>query len=296
MASMRERLLPSDDQVPALRPGPGSITWRRAGDARTLLAAGYVLVLQVAHPTVAAGVSEHSEYRRDPWRRLLRTLDFVSELVYSEPARAAAVARRVRARHRTIRGVTADGKRYHALAPDAYAWVWATLFEGVATAHARFGRPLPGAERELLWAEWRGLGRLLGVRARDLPADLAGYTAYHEHIAGTLLRDSDSVRSVLASLRDPVAPALPRVLAPAWQLGRIPGARALELATVGLLPPGLRERLGLDWTLAQELELRALATATRAAGPLLSSPSLAFGPAYLRWRAGHGASARADAA
>ena len=39
-------------------PGPGSLTWRYAGDPRILGAAGYALLLQLAHPTVAAGVRD----------------------------------------------------------------------------------------------------------------------------------------------------------------------------------------------------------------------------------------------
>jgi len=108
---MRTRMLPSEHEVPQLVPGPGSVTWRRATDARTFLAAGYALLLQVAHPTVGAGVRDHSDYREDPWGRLLRTLDFTNALIYAEPPLAAAVARGVRARHRRIRGLREDGSR-----------------------------------------------------------------------------------------------------------------------------------------------------------------------------------------
>ena len=69
-------VLPTDDEVLALVPGRGSITWRRAADARIFVGAGYALMLQVAHPTVGAGVLEHSNYKADPWGRLFRTLDF----------------------------------------------------------------------------------------------------------------------------------------------------------------------------------------------------------------------------
>src|SRR5271165_7194283 len=115
---MRERMLPSEEEAARLWPGPGSITWRYAADARTLLAAGYALVLQVAHPTVGAGVAEHSAYREDPWGRLLRTLDFTTSVIYTDPVSAAAVARGIRLRHRRIKGVRPDGRRYHALDPD----------------------------------------------------------------------------------------------------------------------------------------------------------------------------------
>jgi len=281
---VRERLLPTDEELGTLWPGPGSITWRRAADARTLLAAGYALVLQVAHPTVGAGVAQHSSYHEDPWGRLFRTLDFTNAVIYAEPSVAAAVARGVRARHRQIKGEHTDGSRYHALEPGAYAWVWASLFEAIVRAHDRFGSPVRGAERETFWSEWRDLGRLLGVRPRDLPEGLDGYERYFEQIVARVLEDTDTVHCVLDSLRSPAGPPLPALARPAWWVGRRPSAHALSLATVGLLPAALRERLRMRWTLAQELELRALGIAARAATPLLPAPVRTFGPAYLSWR------------
>jgi hypothetical protein len=59
-------LLPSEAEWPSLVPGRETIVWRRAGDIRVLGAAGYALILQVAHPVVGAGVSQHSNFRRDP--------------------------------------------------------------------------------------------------------------------------------------------------------------------------------------------------------------------------------------
>jgi uncharacterized protein (DUF2236 family) len=279
-------MLPNDQEVTELVPGMGSVTWRRATDARTFLAAGYALLLQVAHPTVGAGVAEHSDYRSDPWGRLLRTLDFTNAVIYGEPLLAAAVARGVRERHRRIRGVLGDGSRYHALEPDAYAWVWATLFAAMAAAHDRFGERLPEPERARFWLEWRRLGRLLGVRERDLPATLAGFDSYFAATVMSTLVDNDSVQGVLESLRRPAAPPLPRYALPVWLLGRGPTARVISLATVGLLAPPLRARFGQRWTAAHELELSAFAGVLRAAAPVTPGALRVMGPAYLRWRAG----------
>src|SRR5260370_7889214 len=89
---MSTRMLPTDEEVLALVPGPDSVTRRRAADACTLIAAGYALVLQVAHPTVGIGVAEHSRYREEPWERLARTPDFTTAFVYSQPAAPPAPA------------------------------------------------------------------------------------------------------------------------------------------------------------------------------------------------------------
>ncbi len=281
---MSKDLLPTDDEVAALMPGPGSITWRRGADARTLIAAGYALVLQVAHPTVGAGVAQHSNYREDPWGRLFRTLDFTSSLIYAEPPMAAAVARNVRSMHRRIRGLRPDGVRYHALEPEAFAWVHATLFGSIVSAHARFGSPLAPDEEDRFWFEWRRLGRLLGLRERDLPETLGGYREYFDSMVEDVLEDNESVRGVIASLTDPKSPPLPRYAAPVWHLTRLPAARAMRLATIGLLPEVLRERLGLSLSRRQQLELSALGLASRATTPVLPRRLREFGPSYLRWR------------
>src|SRR5438270_4842868 len=111
-------LMPDPAGWPALVPQPGSLTWARAGDARLLICAGYALLLQVSHPTVGAGVSEHSQFRRDPWGRLLRTLDYSYTMVYGGPPAAAEMGRRIRSFHGQISGRRADGRRYHALEPE----------------------------------------------------------------------------------------------------------------------------------------------------------------------------------
>jgi uncharacterized protein (DUF2236 family) len=292
---MGTRMLPTDEEVPGLVPAPGSVTWRRAADACTLIAAGYALVLQVAHPTVGIGVAQHSRYREEPWERLARTLDFTTALLYAEPATAAAAARELRASHARIRGTRPDGGRYHALEPAAFAWVWASLYEAIAAAHRHFGSPMSREEEERFWVEWRRLGRLLGVHGRDLPATLDGYCDYFDGMVYDVLEDNGSVQGVLATLGQPACPPSFRRLAPAWRLGVMPGAHALRLATAGLLPHVLRERFGLGWTLQQELELRALGGATRAATLVVPERLRAFGPSYLRWRA-HGSGPQRTAA
>src|SRR5262249_8974636 len=62
--------------------GPGSLTWRVNGEAVLLLGGGRALLLQVAHPKVAAGVGRFSNYREDPWGRLARTLDVTLAIVF----------------------------------------------------------------------------------------------------------------------------------------------------------------------------------------------------------------------
>lgn len=277
-------MLPPEEEALGLVPAPGSITWRRAGDARLMVGAGYALLLQVAHPVVGAGVSEHSNFREDPWGRLVRTLDYTNTMVYGEPHEAVRMGRWVREMHKRIKGVDRRGRRYHALDPEAYAWVHATLADAIVAGHRRFGRPLVDAEAEEFWGEWRRLGRLLGVRERDMPGDWAGFRAYFDEMVRERLECTDCVRDVLDALAAPKPPPVRGMPETAWRAVRLPAARMTTLATVGLLPPLLRRRFGLRWTRGQELELRALGAASRGATPLMPGGLRRMGPLWMERR------------
>jgi uncharacterized protein (DUF2236 family) len=274
--------LPDPTEVPALIPAPRSIVWRRAGDARGLVAAGHALLLQVSHPTVGAGVHEHSNFRNDSWGRLLRTLDYVNVTVYGGPQAAAEMGRRVFEMHKRIRGRKPDGTPYHALEPDAYAWVHATLADAIVQANERFARPMSRVETEQFWHDWRRLGRVIGVREELLPQTWADFGEYVDRMVADTLERNPAVDDVLETLARPQSPPpLPDFV---WLAARVPLAHAQRLATVGLLPPALREKLGLDWTAAQERELRAMGRLLRAATPLMPPQLRVMGPSYLRWR------------
>ena len=63
------------------RPGPDSLVWQRLADDRGLLIGGATLLLQVADPTVGAGVEQHSNFKAEPWRRLYGTLVSLTTIV-----------------------------------------------------------------------------------------------------------------------------------------------------------------------------------------------------------------------
>jgi uncharacterized protein (DUF2236 family) len=281
---MNPSILPLDEEWQSFVPHPSTITYQRAGDARVLIAAGYALLLQVSHPTVGAGVSEHSQFRRDPWGRLLRTLDYTCTMVYGGPHAAGEMGRRIRSFHKEIRGKGTDGRSYHALEPEAYAWVHATLAEAIVLAHERFGRPFDFHQRQEFWVQWRTLGRLLGVRESDLPADWAAFRDYFDEMVDRRCRHTAAVDEVLGVLARPTAPSMRALGGPGWAVLRAPLAHASVLATVGLLPPVLRRRFGLRWSRANHLELQALGAALRASTPLMPSWLRNTGPGYLRLR------------
>lgn len=276
-------LFPSDEEAERLTVGPDSVTWQFTSDLRLLLCPLYALILQVAHPTVAAGVRDYSDFDRRPWERLLRTLDYLVLLQYGG-REAVSVGRRLRELHKRFRGVTLDGRPYYALERGAYAWVHATLLETYVRAHEHFGRPMTAAQLERFYREYIGLGRLVGVREEDLPETWAGFCDYFERVEREVLVHNPTVDRVLAVARRPASPPLPRTLQPVWTMARVPLARLSYLGGVGLLSPKLRERLGIAWSRRDQREFRALSACSRALTPMLPASLRIVGPTQLRWR------------
>lgn len=251
----------------------GTAAWKYFGDFRDGLLAGQVLVLQVAHPVVAAGVRDHSDYTSDPWTRLMRTGASLSIYVYGGAAGARVEAARLRALHRTFTG-SSDGRRYSALDPAAYAWVHATLVMVPVDVQRFFGRPLSPSELDEYYAQMCDIGRVLGVRERDLPPDWASFERYYDDmVAGFATNPTiDQLFETIRTVQKPV-----RWLPDSWWRLH---ARTQMFLLRATLPPGLRDRLGLQWTLRDQWRFTRFARVVR----ILATPIPAgLRTAHMRW-------------
>ncbi|MFF8605878.1 oxygenase MpaB family protein [Streptomyces sp. NPDC015346] len=254
-------------------PPVGGVLWSVAGDLRGLLMLPAALTLQVAHPAVGAGVDEYSVFRTDPWGRGERSLRSALLWVYGGEA-AAEEGRRLRRLHRTIQGTDAHGRRYHALTPAHYAWVHATGFPVYQHALRYLHRPLTDAQERQLYAEWLQVGRVLGIRDRDMPQTIEEFWPYYR----TMLADELEATVVVRELVDPDRPMPPPDRGPlplrlplraVWPVVGPPLSRFRRFITVGLMPPDARAAIGLEWTDDQERALRRFARVVRTVVPVL---------------------------
>ena len=246
--------------------GPASVTWRVNREAVILLGGGRALLLQVAHPLVAAGVAAHSRFRQRPLERLWRTLDLMLTLVFADAARAIGAVREIEHVHARVRGVLdagvgpfARGTPYDASEPRLLFWVYATLVDTALVAYERFVGPLTAGERAAYYEESKMGARLFGIPEPLIPPTLVRFEEYMDGmIHGEVLAVGATARDIAASI---LRPPVPLALTPAFRAG--------GFFAVGLLPPALRERYRLPWSARQERILDVLAAATRAALPLV---------------------------
>jgi uncharacterized protein (DUF2236 family) len=226
-----------------------SITRKVSRENVLLLGGGRALLMQLAHPKVAAGVDEHSDFRGHPVRRLRRTVRMTMAIVFGDLETAHAAARAVNKVHGRVRG-----DDYQALDPDLLLWVHATLIDSALLTYETFVQPLSSTDREDFYQESKVLGGLLRIPGETFPPRLRDFDAYVDR----MVRDG----TVQVSDR---ARALGRlVVRPRLRL--LPGAAMIpfEVVTAGLLPRALREQYGLPWGSAQKRAFRvAVATVPR---------------------------------
>jgi len=249
--------------------GPDSEAWALDRESMLLLGAGpRALLLQIAHPAVAAGVDEHSDFRADPWRRLAATLKSYLTIVYGSTPVARAEIRRLNQLHTGI-----VGPGYDARDPDLSLWVHATLVDSTLVANDRWIAPLDAARRERAYQETRPIGRGFGIPEALLPRDLAAFDAYMSAMlgpggpvrVGPLARELASV-----ILHPPLGPLIP---AAAPNLDRIPPVAYSWLLwpAIGLLPPSVREAYRLPWGPGERAVAAWLVSGWRAWRPLIPS-------------------------
>jgi uncharacterized protein (DUF2236 family) len=221
---------------------PGHSVARRVDRELFLLLGGTAaLLMQVAHPLVAAGVERHSDFARDPIGRLRRTLNTTLAVVFADPAQAHAALRRIDRRHGPVRGRLPDGRRYDARDPDLLLWVQTTLVLTSLRLYEAVAGPLPAEDREAYWDETRPVAELLGIPRDRLPLTLPDLERYERAMLASAARpDATSIRVAR------------RVLRP---FGRIPEPLhwPSDALAAALVPASLREPLGLRYRLRERV-------------------------------------------
>jgi uncharacterized protein (DUF2236 family) len=257
--------------------GPGSMTWRIAREAAMFLGGPRALLLQIAHPAVAAAVEQHSDFRSDPMGRALRTFEVIYAIVFGDRASARSALGRLARRHAPVHGHIDEaspspwsGQGYHAHDPTLLLWVHATLVDTAMHVYQAVVRPLEPADAARYWDESRRLGELYGIPRAHLPATLADFRAYvDDMMAGPVLQVGAVARAQWQALASaPPSNGLASIYGEAWArrwtrvVDRAPlrytSAQLTHLLAAGMLPARLREAFGYPWGRREQLSYDAV--------------------------------------
>lgn len=212
-----------------------------------LLGWSRAILLQAAHPLVAAGIADHSQFRsssRAAIRRLRGTVRAMLSLVFGDAADHARSIDAIRAIHRRVHGVLrmptgvfAAGTRYSAEDPALVLWVHVTQIESTLIVYERLVSPLSAEARDEYCEEASTIAIELGAHPSDVPRSWADLTRCldAQYASGRIAVGADA-RAIGDALLFPPVTAVPP-----------PFAWANRLVTLGLLPAAVREQYRYGW-------------------------------------------------
>jgi uncharacterized protein (DUF2236 family) len=151
--------------------GPGSVTWRILRHPAYGISAVASLLLEALHPVAMAAIDQHSDYRRDAWRRAHRTTDYVFTIAFSGADVARAAGKRVRDIHRRISGVDpVTGRSYRVDDPDLLLWIHCVNTEMALRGQEAFGGGLTVEDGDRFVREQIQAALLVGLEEAEVPA------------------------------------------------------------------------------------------------------------------------------
>lgn len=212
---------------------PGSVIRTVYADASVMLGAGRALLLQLAHPAIAAGVHDHSDYEGRPLNRLFGTLLAVNTVVFGSREEAAGIGRAIGRVHEKV-----VGPGYSASDPVLVAWVNATLMHTAVMLYQRTIRHLAPDELDEMARDSRVVGEVFGCPVDAQPADWPAFRSYWESSVAAL-EVTPTARRVASSLL--AGKGLPA--RPAWS----PPLSVARAVTAATLPERIREDYRLAW-------------------------------------------------
>jgi uncharacterized protein (DUF2236 family) len=237
---------------------------RRYAEPIAVIMIAVIAGMDVAHPSIGAGVDHHSDFRRKPLRRALITADALILLVFGDTEEAIATAKRVQqvhghvqGRHDAKDGPDYAGTSYYANDGQLQRWVLATGFYGVEMAHKRWIHPLTPGERQALYQDLVTFGHFFGIPKGLIPTDVQEHDAYMEEmlngdLLGSTASSQEMVRRVFSFRHWTILPPLPQLI---------------QAVARTSLDPRFQKRLGIQPTKRDYALARAFDTLVRRTYP-----------------------------
>jgi uncharacterized protein (DUF2236 family) len=256
-ADARERLR----NAKVTRAGPGSVSWKINRERLVIVGWGRAILLQFAHPLVAAAINDHSSFRgslKTSFGRLWSTVAAMLSLTFGDDEEAVTTAARINVIHdhvfgrlRASAGTFSAGEKYSAHDAELLRWVHTTLLDSIPLTYELLIGPLTQEERDRYCVEAAIMEPLLDIPAGMLPRNRTELDAR--------VRDMfDSGDMAITAGSRALARAV--LFPPRWRLFW-PLFRPVQLITIGLLPAAVRDAYGFEWT---RRDARALARWTMA--------------------------------
>lgn len=206
------------------------------------------ILLQLAHPLIAAGVADHSSFRGGATTAIVRlhhTVSAMLALTFGNANERERALDAIRAIHRRVNGTLrvecgpfAAGTRYSAEDPALLVWVHATLVDSIVLVYEKLVAPVTADERDRFCADSADVAVALGAPPDLPPRSWSALRTYmdEQYASGQIVVSSEARRLASSVLM-------------------LPGS---TLIAAGLLPAAMRRQYGLPWDDGRERRFRVL--------------------------------------
>ncbi|MFB6345667.1 MAG: oxygenase MpaB family protein, partial [bacterium] len=169
--------------------GPCSLHWKYGRENILSLGGPAAILLQLAHPKVAAGVDDHSDFYHDPMGRLERTFKIIHRVIFGDVQEALEAALKVRIVHESVQGHLPENvgpyerkDSYHANQPNLLLWVHATLIDQTLRGYERFVKPLNWSDKQQYYRESKRFAKLFGIPGSEIPDTFSDFQSYYQNM------------------------------------------------------------------------------------------------------------------
>jgi uncharacterized protein (DUF2236 family) len=225
---------------------PGSVFWRVNREIACAFAAPRAVLMQVAHPLVAAGVAEHSDFRKRRFARLYRTAFAAAAITFGSRDFALRAVKTVNQKHKAVHGVLKAqagifpaGTPYDANDPELKLWVLSTITDSTLLAYDLFVSRISAEDREQYYKESLVATELFGIPNAIVPQTYDDFRDYMDGmLAGDIIQVSDQAREIKQAL-----------------FAKTPSGMLLFAGSsvgIALLPPRMRHEFGFGWQVEQK--------------------------------------------
>jgi uncharacterized protein (DUF2236 family) len=237
---------------------PKSVFWRVNREIACGLAAPRAVLMQIAHPLVAAGVAEHSNFSRHRFARLYRTAMAATAITYGSRDFALRAVRTINQKHRAVHGVLKAGSGifpagtpYDANDPELKLWVLNTITESTLLAYELFVSRLSSEERRQYYSDSLVTADLFDIPSKVVPQTYDDFLEYMNRMMRSgAIQVSDQARNIARAL-----------------FARTPSGLLLFAGStlgIAMLPERIRHEFGFEWRLEQKPWLRRIPGICRA--------------------------------
>ncbi|WP_216901814.1 oxygenase MpaB family protein [Nocardia alni] len=219
------------------------------------------VIMQLSHRPVGYGVLESTveggQIMRHPIKRTRTTLTYLAVALMGTDEDRAAYREAINRAHRPVHSTESSPVRYNAFDPELQLWVAACLYWGAHDLRRRMHGPMSEQAQDAFYRHAARLGTTLQLPQHMWPPDRAAFDVYWtENLARATI--DPPVRQYFQDLID--LKMFPQPI-------RLTFGGFHRFVVAGLLPPPLREQMGMSWS---ERDDRVLAGILRTVGSVES--------------------------